>query len=815
VWLNFRRQALQHLSDPETAITIRIDTALAPLLENMTHRFISIISLMLLFTSTIISRSFANNRSNDRAIRRICSYVSSSRWLQQQQRVVRNGVARFVSSKQHPSSFGRVGNEVINLRSIRTSSAIHTPTRVMANSHDDDDGDDYGIIIEDYAINHDDDLVSTIEEESIEDIVHKSSTFTSLSSSNDNINDPTPDNNEPNNTPNNTMSKKERIEQLRQELKQYRINQSKPNNKPAYTIFTNAALDGICELLPTSQEELLLVKGIGTKKLELYGDDILEIVQQYLIGGVLSDDRNDSSSSSSSSSVVGSKGNVEIPKPTRITLQSLTVEQRRAAEKALHPIHPSNVFISGAAGTGKSHVSKYIIQLLHGVDDGEEIIVSSDNNDSSNDDEKDIQMFTTVPIKRKVAAVAPTGVAAINIGGSTLHSFFGIGLGLSTTTTSSLSSVMKKVRGNKEAVRRIQETDVLLIDEVSMLSSDLLELLDIVARTIRKKEDVVMGGMQIIAVGDFYQLPPIVTDRSGMNYGEDVDNYRPFCFDSPIWEELGLHHNTVELSQVQRQENGSKFELFLNDMVRVGNVPWNVLRDYNRKCLISEEHPLPDDGIVPTRIYTHNKDVDSENEARLAELEGELISFQAIDEWREMMPKGTLASIKKGMKASVAAELPDEVGLKIGAQVMLTRNKDLDSGADRGLVNGSRGVVQNFHSFDNLPIVRFDNGRIERINRVEAVRYNPDGGPGVLIRKQLPLKLGWATTVHKSQGSTLTRAILDISKTFEAGQAYVSLSRVKEIQGLYLERPVSMDNIQVSRRVLEYYRRVGEQRARE
>ena len=647
-----------------------------------------------------------------------------------------------------------------------------------ANSHDDDYNDDYGIIEEEeYAIINNGEI--------IDDIVHTAST---------------------DDTPKKTkISKEEQINQLQTKLKQYRITQSKPIQKPAYTIFTNAAITGICELLPTTHAELLEVKGIGKKKLELYGDDVLEIVQECF-DGVLPDDRTSTSSTAS-------KSNVEIPKPTPITIQSLTDEQRHAAERALHSINPSNVFISGAAGTGKSHVSKYIIQmLLHdGVNDdndddsGEIDDDNVDNNNNNNSSDGQIEMFTTVP-KRKVAAVAPTGVAAINIGGSTLHSFFGIGLGLTATNT--ISSVLKKVRGNKEAVRRITETDVLLIDEVSMLSSDLLELLDVVAREIRKV-DVAMGGMQVICVGDFFQLPPIVSDRSGMNnYGEDVDAYRPFCFDSHIWEELGLHDNTFELSQVQRQESGSKFELFLNDMVRVGNVPLTVLRDFNRKCLISEEHPLPDDGIMPTRIYTHNRDVDSENEARLAELEGELTSFQAIDEWRETMPTGTLASIKKGMKTSVAAELPDEVGLKIGAQVMLTRNKDLDSGANRGLVNGSRGVVQDFHSFDKLPIVRFDNGRVERINRVEVVRYNPDGGPGVLIRKQLPLKLGWATTVHKSQGSTLTRAILDISKTFEAGQAYVSLSRVKDIQGLYLERPVNMDNIKVSRRVLEYYQRV-------
>lgn len=669
---------------------------------------------------------------------------------------------------------------------LHTSSSS---TKLLAISHDYDD--DYGVI-EDYSIN--DDII--VDEESIEDIVHSSSTSTTLLDH--------PSNNEDeSNTSQPQMSKEEQIAQLRTQLKQYRINQSQPIKKPAYTIFTNAALDGICDLLPTSHEELLEVKGIGKKKLELYGDDILGIVQQCFDGDVLPSDR-----SSSGSELSKSKSN--IPKPTPITLQSLTIEQRLAAERVLDPVNPSNVFISGAAGTGKSHVSKYIIQmLLGGVDSEDDDVNDVDAAIDNNNDNDDIPIYKTVPIKRKVAAVAPTGVAAINIGGSTLHSFFGIGLGL--TSTNSISSVMKKVRGNKEAVRRIQETDVLLIDEVSMLSSDLLELLDVVAREIRRVEDVAMGGMQIVAVGDFYQLPPIVSDRSSrvMNYGEDnVDGYRPFCFDSPIWEELGLHDNTFELSQVQRQESGSKFEMFLNDMVRFADVPPSVLRDFNRKCLISEEHPLPDDGIIPTMIYTHNRDVDSENEARLAELEGELTSFKAMDEWREAMPPGTLASVKKSMKASVAAELPDEVELKIGAQVMLTRNKDLDSGADRGLVNGSRGVVQDFHSFDKLPVVRFDNGRVERINRVEAVRYNPDGGPGVLIRKQLPLKLGWATTVHKSQGCTLTRAILDISRTFEAGQAYVSLSRVKDIEGLYLERPVNMDNIQVSRRVLEYYQRV-------
>jgi ATP-dependent DNA helicase PIF1 len=403
---------------------------------------------------------------------------------------------------------------------------------------------------------------------------------------------------------------------------------------------------------------------------------------------------------------------------------------------------------------------------------------------------------------RRFGVCAPTGVAAVNVGGSTLHAYFGIGLG-----TGSLTSLVKKVTKNTEATKRINETDILLIDEVSMVSSYLLETLDAVVREVRQdgqRMDEPFGGMKIVAVGDFFQLPPIV--QGGGGGGGNRDQERPFCFDSYVWEELGLQQNTIELQQVQRQESGSKFELFLN-MVRTGDVAPATIQDFNAKCLISPQHPLPADGIIPTRLYTHNRDVDQENVARLLDLEGNMVTCQATDEWREAMPKGTLASVKKTMKTSVAAEMPDEVPLKVGAQVMLTRNLSLE----RGLVNGSRGIVERFDKDaqgNPSPLVRFDNGIVEKIAKAEAIRYNPDGGAGCLVRKQVPLRLAWAVTVHKSQGSTLTRAILDISATFEPGQAYVSLSRVKSIDGLWLEKPVRMDNIMVSPRVLEYYRTI-------
>jgi len=337
-----------------------------------------------------------------------------------------------------------------------------------------------------------------------------------------------------------------------------------------------------------------------------------------------------------------------------------------------------------------------------------------------------------------------------------------------------------------------------------MLSSDLLEKLDAIVREVRqegKYSDYPFGGMQVIAIGDFFQLPPIYRKDE-----EDFDTdpeWRPFCFDSPVWAELGLMENKIELKEVLRQDGKSRFVDFLH-LVRVGQVTESIIRDFNAKCLLSDSRPLPDDGIVPTRLHVLNRDVDAVNEARLAELEGKEVVCKAYNEWREKMPTGTLASVKKSMKDSIEKEMPAEVKLKVGAQVMLTRNKDLD----RNLVNGSRGVVEQFvldRDGDQIPIVRFDNGLVEKITKVEAVRYNPDGDKGCLVRKQIPLKLAWAITVHKSQGTTLSRALLDLSSAFEFGQVYVALSRVRSLDGLWLERPARLHNIMVSPQVLDYY----------
>lgn len=548
--------------------------------------------------------------------------------------------------------------------------------------------------------------------------------------------------------------------QLKDDLKEYRSKQA--GDKPTYTVFTNAALEGIYATLPTTTEELLQVKGIGPKKVEMFGDDILSIVSPYVDG-------------TARATSISSGRNSHVPPvvtPPSITMESLTIEQRQAAEIILNK-ERKNVFITGSAGTGKSFLLKYLVQELR-----------KQKNESGD--------------TLRVSICAPTGVAAIIVGGSTLHSFFGIGLG-----TGSISSLLNKVNKNSAAKKRLEETDVLIIDECSMLSSELLEKLDVIAREIRFNgmlRDEPFGGMQIIKFGDFYQLPPVerLAERG-------INPMRSFCFESEVWSQLGLSENMIVLKQVQRQEN-LEFVTLLNK-VRVGEVNSVDVNLLNAKCLISETNPLPNDGILPTRLYVLNKDVDAENEMRLSEIQSEEIVCRAVDKWRESMPIGTTATTKKKMKESLDMELPPELKLKIGAQVMLTRNKDVDS----NLVNGSRGIIENF-VFDgdfHVPVVRFDNGSIVKVTPVESIRYNPDGAEGCLVRMQIPLKLAWAITIHKSQGSTLSRASLDISSAFEYGQCYVALSRVRSLDGLWLERPVQLRNIMVSPQVRQFFESKG------
>jgi ATP-dependent DNA helicase PIF1 len=245
------------------------------------------------------------------------------------------------------------------------------------------------------------------------------------------------------------------------------------------------------------------------------------------------------------------------------------------------------------------------------------------------------------------------------------------------------AALVRKVQKSSAAVNRWSQCKVLIVDEISMLNYEVFEALDAIARAVRES-DKPFGGLQLVVVGDFMQLPPVVKERKNLK----------FCFQSPVWEESGLNApgGRQFLSQVERQKDVD-FVTFLNQ-VRVGRATDDRVNQLNH-CLTSVK-PLPDNGIVPTKLYSINKEVDEENRARLVELPGEPYKFVAEDRWRMKPSKAALVPI---FRSALDAMIPEEIELKVGAQVMLLRNRmkgqfgAFASSMGPSLVNGSRGKV--------------------------------------------------------------------------------------------------------------------------
>ena len=563
---------------------------------------------------------------------------------------------------------------------------------------------------------------------------------------------------------------------LHGELRAWRAGVANQHNVPQYTICSNAVLEAITSRLPRSREELGEIKGVGEKTLAKLESKVLPLVNELLSGLPLSTpatdaalllppktrrQRSKSSSSSSSSSSPLSSSSSFSSQLERISKSDLNAEQIQIAERALDG---RNVFITGSAGTGKSFLLKYIIQELqsqHGL--------------------------------VGVAVTASTGIAAVNLGGQTVHNFAGIGLGKGEP-----ERIVSKVLHNEKAIDRWVDVKVLVIDEISMVDRTLFELLDLIARRVRN-DDRPFGGIQLILVGDFLQLPPVPSSRE--------DGFvREMCFESPLWEvaKLTLEHDGVKsLNQIVRQSD-AEFAQLLNE-ARLGT-PSEKLMNLLRQCHVSVK-PRPTDGIIPTKLYCINKDVDRENLERLGELPGEARAFEAVDSWKHL-PSSGVAAVKKVLAEMADKVVPRNVDLKIGTQVMLTRNRPGSS----SVMNGSRGIVVAFaESASNpdflVPRVRFDNGQVLMIAPVEYSFKTPSG-EATLVRLQLPLKLAWALTVHKSQGTTLTRAELELSNAFDFGQAYVALSRVTSLEGLWLTQHVKPSNIRANPRVLAFLSKV-------
>lgn len=371
-----------------------------------------------------------------------------------------------------------------------------------------------------------------------------------------------------------------------------------------------------------------------------------------------------------------------------------------------------SVLLTGPAGAGKTYVLNQFIK--HAKHEG-----------------------------RHVSVTATTGLAATHLGGTTIHSWAGIGV---------LDYVPQGFAEHMTKGRReiIEKTDVLIIDEISMLHDYRLDMVDEVCRLVRRKDEP-FGGIQVIMSGDFFQLPPV-------NRGESRGG--GFVVHSNVWAEFDP--TICYLAEQHRQDD--EYLLDILNALRAGDI-----RRHHAEQLLARVDQQPADDAALTELHTVNLDVDKINEARLDELPGDELFYTQVttgaDNYVENLQRSVLA--------------PATLRLKQGALVMAVKNA-----ADRRYANGSIGTVIDFEPGTEYPIVEFRNGKI--VTMIPDSWELRDGDKKRASITQIPLRLAWAITVHKSQGMTLDAARIDLRKAFVEGMGYVALSRVKNLHNLYL-----------------------------
>lgn len=364
-------------------------------------------------------------------------------------------------------------------------------------------------------------------------------------------------------------------------------------------------------------------------------------------------------------------------------------------------------FITGPAGTGKS----FLIDAI-----------------------KDYALEA----EKRLVVTASTGLAARAVGGSTLHSWGSIGLG-----NGDVLRCHSKAMSNKSCM--IKSTDMLIVDEVSMVDHEYFSKLDQVCRLIRKNKTQPFGGIQVLLFGDFFQLGPVQKGKRKTTY----------LFESDVWKELVQF--TVVLDKSYRQTD-PEYASMMNRL-REGK---QTSADEKRIRSLTKFEEKPPEGIEPTRLYCKNFDVDTINQQRLDALPGEPFVSDARDTGK--IPKGA------------SYRLPDKVVMKEGAQVMITMNVK-----DKGLYNGQRGVVTGFTESGSVK-VRVDEFDEVVVGPVVEEHQNSMDDEVVASRKQLPLRLAYAITIHKSQGMSIPYLDIDLSGAFTYGQCYVALSRGMDLK---------------------------------
>lgn len=402
------------------------------------------------------------------------------------------------------------------------------------------------------------------------------------------------------------------------------------------------------------------------------------------------------------------------------------------------------VFVTGKAGTGKSTLLEYY-------------------------------KATT---KRNIVVLAPTGVAAVNIGGQTIHSFFKFRPNITVELAKKTATNLRKTKLGEI----FQKISTIVIDEVSMVRADLLDCIDQFLRTVRKRKMVPFGGVKMVFIGDLYQLPPVVTNQEKEIFEGHYES--PYFFSAKVFKEIKMQF--VELEKIYRQ-NEDKFISILNG-IRNNSISEEEIKILNERYF--EDFEITDNDFY-VYLTTVNSTAAEINKYKLAQLPGELYSFEGAKEG-EFDDK------------SIPGEF--RLDLKEGAQVMLLNN----DGAGRW-INGTIGEVI---SISNEEVqVLLPNGNVESVFAYtwELYNYKLDDAKKIKTEvigtfTQFPLKLAWAITIHKSQGKTFNKIILDLSRgTFAAGQAYVALSRCKTLGGIILKNKFKKEHVIIDQRILKFF----------
>lgn len=471
--------------------------------------------------------------------------------------------------------------------------------------------------------------------------------------------------------------------------------------------------------------------------------------------------------SSASASVTASVSEANPVNPANKAVINLSPEQQLALDEFSKG---KNIFLTGPGGSGKTELIKRMVAFCEAKG-------------------------------KKFQVCALTGCAAIllNCKAKTVHSWAGIGLANGTN-----DEVVRKVISNLFKMKAWKKIDVLIIDEISMMSLKIFEILDMIGRRIRKKGDKPFGGIQIVFSGDFYQLPPVGNDPSST----------AFCFESAQW--ATTFDTTIQLKTIFRQTDKTYTDIL--NQIRVGK----LYRSSYEHLIKHVNKPIPATLLFkPSILLPKRKDVELINATELAKL-GDVEQYTyllARVKPTELVPVGKSVIDKSASGSSNEKDFADisesqkemeytglinnimadkEILLKKGAQVMCIANIDME--CDKPIVNGSQGVIVEF--VGGLPVVQFGSGEKRTIGYHNWVSEN-FASIGV---KQIPLIHAWAITIHKAQGVSLDLAQIDVgSNIFECGQTYVALSRVKSLEGLYLTA-LDPGKIKVNKKVQEFYK---------